>query len=209
MKTVLTMILGALFLVSQAGMAGAVQFDVAASIPLAAGVKMTLNSVDSVTNEFTKQIGASSTALTFNPMIFVPGEHNDINIWLPNHYFALDIAPDGAGTPDVTLKYTEGVNPNLADGKHGLGWKTVATFKRMTFQLPKNKEDDLSKKLLKDINNEHILASDIGTGSWLRVYFGIVTGDPTANEPAGSEVFSNGDRPGAYDGALVITASVV
>ena len=61
------------------------------------------------------------------------------------------------------------------------------------------------KKLLKDLASEHITVAET-TGGFLRVYTGVVTGD--ASTPAGGVPFTNADKPGAYNGTLVVTATV-
>jgi hypothetical protein len=44
------------------------------------------------------------------------------------------------------------------------------------------------------------------TGGWLRVYLGIATG--AAGEPTGTELFTNLDQPGTYDGTITFTSTV-
>ena len=91
-----------------------VSFLVSASVPLATGVTITASQVDSATNAFTTVAG---TTLSFDPMTY----DTTNNIYLPNHYFAIDVgAVGGAGAPDVTVTYVEGANPNGAT--NGLGW---------------------------------------------------------------------------------------
>lgn len=153
---------------------------------------------------------SSGVALSFDPLTF----NNASKIWLPDHYFTLDIGPTGGpGSTDVVLTYTEGANPN-APG-HGIGWKTTATFMRATVDGGGNTiETPLTahgpKRMLIELNGEHITPGEITNQGWLRVYIGVVSKDPgaTFQDPANSEVFSNVDHPGYYDGALVITATV-
>ena len=65
-----------------------------------------------------------------------------------------------------------------------------------------------AKKLLKNIIStpESLTAAELGS-NLLKIYIGINTGD--ASMPAGGEVISNLDKAGAYDGTLVVTATVV
>ena len=181
------------------GVAGAAttSFLVSASVPAATGVSITASSVNAATNAFTPVAG---TNLSFDPLAFQAAN----GIYLPNHFFAIDVGVvGGAGTPDVTVAYTEGLNPN-GTGK-GLGWHSTATFIRVegTTEVPLTTHGP--KKLLKDLSSEHITVAE-STGGFLRVYTGIVTGD--VSTPAGGVPFTNTDKPGSYNGTLVVTATV-
>jgi|CXWL01.1.fsa_nt_gi hypothetical protein len=181
------------------GLAGAAttSFLVSASVPAATGVSITASRVNSATNAFTPVAG---TNLSFDPLTF-----NAINgIYLPDHFFAIDVGVvGGAGAPSVVVAYTEGLNPNNP-GK-GLGWHSAATFIRVegTTEVPLTAHGP--KKLLKDISSENITSTET-TGGFLRVYAGILTGDATT--PATGVPFTNADKPGAYNGTLVVTATV-
>ena len=176
-------------------------YTVSASVPQATSVNMGATRVNSADNS---RSAVSGTALSFNPMTF-----NSANqIWLPDHYFAVDVAPGtGAGSTDVTLSYTEGANPN--NPGHGLGWKSTATFMKVAGSTETALSGHGPKKMLKDLSGEHVLPSVV-SGGFLRVDLGVVSKDPSAAipDPSASEVFTNADHAGAYDGSLVITATV-
>ncbi len=177
--------------------AATTNFLVSASVPSATGVSIVASQVDSATNDFTPVAG---TNLSFDPLTFEATNQ----IYLPNHFFAIDVGvTGGAGAPNVTVAYTEGLNPNTP-GK-GLGWHAAATFVRIegTTEVPLTAHGP--KKLLKDLTSENITSAET-TGGFLRVYTGIVTGDATT--PTGGVPFTNADKPGAYNGTLVVTATV-
>ena len=171
-------------------------FTVSATVPGATGVTINASSVTNSGGVFSSVTG---TALNFGTLTF-----NTINgIWLPGNYFAIDIGSSGgAGVPTTTVSYTEGANPNSPG--HGLGYKSAATFVKIVGTT----ETQLAshKKVLKNLTNEIVAPSEI-TGGFLRIYLGIVTGDP-ASTPADGEPFTNNDRPGTYDGTLLISATV-
>ena len=180
--------------------------NLSADIPAATSVSVNVSSVNSSTNQFSALSGSS---LTFNPMTL----DQTNKIYLPNHYFALDVGPaGGAGSINVTLTYTEGIPP--AGQTHGLGWKSTATFVRVVGATGNQTETGLTahgpKKLLKDLNGETILSSEV-SGGFFRMYLGIVTLDPAAafKDPAGAEVFSNADKPGNYSGTLLISTALL
>ncbi len=202
MKKLTSLLIAGLLLLAQAGPAGAAvqNFVVSATVPLATGVSITASRVTVPGNDFTT---ISGTALNFDPLTF----NSQLGIFLPNHYFAIDVGVVGAGAPDVTVTYNDNANPNSPG--HGLGWKSTATF----VKIVGNQETPLSghgpKKMLKDLNGEHVTAAETA-GAFLRMYVGIVTKDPSAAipDPAASELFTAADKPGTYDGTLVISATV-
>jgi hypothetical protein len=177
--------------------AATTSFLVSATIPVASGASITASRVSSTTLAFTPVAG---TNLSFDPMTF----NAPNGIYLPDHFFAIDVgAVGGAGAPDVVVTYTEGANPNSPNP--GLGDHSAATFVRIqgTTEVPLTSHGP--KKLLSNVVGEHITTAETA-GGFLRIYAGIVTGD--ASTPAGGIPFTNADQPGAYNGTLVVTATV-
>jgi hypothetical protein len=158
--------------------------------------------VDATTKLFT----AVGTTLSFNPLTY----NTKNSIWLPDHFFAIDVAPTGGGgSTDTTVSYAEPSSPNDATTGHGLGWKTTANFFKVSGTPAK--EDSLTahgKKMLKDLSGENIAPAEVA-GGYLRIYVGVVTKDPAAVplDPASSEPFTNVDVAGTYQGTLTITAT--
>ncbi len=203
MEKILRLVLISGFLLGSTGslMADTRTFTVSATIPPPSGVSLTAHSVNAATNVWTLVTG---TALNFDPMTY------DLTnqIYRPDHYFVINAGPiAGAGSTDVTVSYTEGANPNTAVGGHGLGWKTVATFVKVSGTTETNLAAHGPKKLLKDLTAEHITPAELGTGTF-RMYTGIELNPAATGEPAGAEVFSAADRVGSYTGSLVVTATV-
>jgi hypothetical protein len=204
MKRIFSFLCIVMFLmVMQVSSVWAATFTVSATLNAATGVAITVSSVNATSKAFTTLTG---TALSFNPLTF-----NTANsIWLPDHFFAVDVAPaGGGGSVDATVSYAEGTNPNTATTGHGLGWKSTATFVKVVGTT----ETVLSahgKKMLKDLSGEHITSTETA-GGYLRTYVGIVAKDPAAVplDPATSEPFTNVDVAGAYNGTLTVTATAV
>jgi len=204
MKKIAGLALVVAFLVGQPGMLLAEDtktFTLSASVPKATSVAITASKVVGTT--FTTMTG---TALSFDPMTF----QTTSKIWLPAHYFAVDIAPSNGGSAgtNVTVNYTEGANPN-GTGGHGLGWKSTATFMKVVGTTETALTIHGPKKMLKDVIGENILPGEVA-GGYLRVYLGIVTKDKAAayQDPSTSEPFTNADAPGVYDGTITFTATV-
>jgi hypothetical protein len=191
-----------LVLLVQVSSVWAVDFTVSANLDPATGVSITASSVDSTTKVFT----TVGTTLSFDPLIF----NTKNSVWLPDHFFAIDVAPTGGGgSTDTSVSYSEPSSPNDSTTGHGLGWKTTANFFKVSGTPAK--EDSLTahgKKMLKDLSGEHVLPAEVA-GGYLRIYVGIVTKDPAAVplDPASSETFTNVDMSGLYQGTLRITAT--
>lgn len=198
-----SLLLGLTFVFTTVTMADEVDFLVSATIPPASGVSIVATEVDAASNTF----GPAVTELDFDPMAF----NSQLGIWLPNHFFAVDVGvTGGAGSVDVTVTYAEGAKP--VGQAHGLGFKTTATFVKVTGPQNNQTETELAahgpKKLLKDIaGGEHITGPEL-LGGFLRVFVGIFPGDDQSIIGAGGETFTNADKPGDYDGTLTITATV-
>jgi hypothetical protein len=198
-------IMAMLFLAWQAlpVLAASSNFTVSATLTGATGVSITASSVNASTLKFTAVTGL---ALSFDPLTF----NTTSSIWLPDHFFAIDVAnTGGGGSVDTTVKYTEGTNQNSATTGHGMGYKTTATFIKvdatgdngLTAYGPKQKLIDLTGGL-------RILPADVA-GGYLRIYLGIVSKDPAAKylDPASSEPFTNADKSGPYNGQFLVTAT--
>jgi hypothetical protein len=210
MKKLLSIAAAGLFLLGQSGLVNAETYTLSATVPSATSVGFTVTRVDTSTTPNTRS-AVSGSALSFGTLHLVTNTDGS-SLFLPNNYFVIDVAAvGGAGSTDVTLAYTEGSNPNSPG--HGLGYKSVATLVKVSGSGSSQTEAVTAhgKKKLIDFATaaEHVTPAELA-GGFLRIYTGIVTKDPAAVplDPATSEVFSLGDKPGTYSGSLVITATV-
>lgn len=202
MKKVLSLIVAGVVIFAQSSFAEVKTYTVSATIPASSAVVINAFSVNSTSGTRTAVAG---TALSLDPLIYQPS----LGIYLPDHYFIIESGlGTGAGNQNIVIKYTEGTNPNTP--ANGLGWKTVATFNKVTGPTTEVAIAGHPKTMLKDLagTGKTITPAQIGTGL-LRMYVGAVTGDSALGEPTGSEVISNADRQGAYSGSIEITATVV
>ena len=206
MKKVLSIIVVGLFMICQAGTAGAVSFSVGANVPLAASVaiqafKVTCTNPNCTTS--TTDV-AASPSMDFAPLTF----NATNNIYLSDHYYQITVVPAGAGALNTTVTYTEGTNPNSPG--HGLGFKATAAFLKVVGNVETATAQTASNKLaLKDIGVVGVTSTGL-TGGYLKIYVGMETGGPSTNpSPAtGSEVTTSLDKTGSYTGTLVVTATV-
>ena len=179
-------------------------FTISASVPTATGVSITASSVAVPSNVFTS-LASNATMLSFDTMTFSA----TYGYWAPDHAFAIDVGTvGGSGNLTTVVTYTEGTNQNSATGGHGLGYKGIATFQKATVSGGVTSETSiaaLGKKRLIDLTSGATVTPAQISGGWLRVYLGIVT-NPA--DVLGSEIFSNIDHSGTYDGTITFTGTV-
>ena len=209
MKTKVSLFLGGLFLLCQAGTCWAsTAFTLSATVPLATGISIVVDSVNSVgTPVFTP---VSGTALSFDAGAGMT-LNTTYNILTPAVYYALNIsASGGSGLPDTTITYAEGTNPNSGSATlGGLGTKATATFAQELGSV--ETITALGKKRLIDLTGTvgHEPYTALATGSYLRVYVGIWTGSTVAPaDPLSGQPFTYSDAPGTYTGTLTVSATV-
>jgi len=210
MKNKLALVAAGLFLSGTVAMAATfpsgTSFTVQASVPRSSGIGITVNSVDAATSKIFTPV--ATTTLDFGTLSFVSGP----NIYLPDHFFVLDIAPlaGGAGLPDTTFTYTEGSKP--VGQVNGLGTKSSITYAKEVFTTSSTPPAETiltseGPQVMKNVSAKHIPSTDV-PGGWLRAYVGVCSGNP-ATDPTGCAPFTNADQAGAYSGQLVVTSTVV
>ncbi len=179
------------------------QFVVSATVPAATGISITATRVAVQGNVF----GSAVTAMDFNPLTF-----NAANgIWVPDHYFAVDVgATGGAGTPVVLVSYGSESSP--AGQAKGLGFKSTATFVKVTGTGASQTETSLTThgptKLLNQLTAGEVINASEVTGGFFRMYVGVYTGGNATIDGLGGVPFTNADVPGTYQGTLIVAATI-
>ena len=185
MKKTIGLLIAVVFMVMQAGMVSAAtrSFTLTASVPSATGVSINAASIAAATSTWTA-LASNATTMSFDTMTF----NSTYGYWAPDHYFAVDVGTTGgSGNLTTVVTYTEGTNQNAATGGHGLGYKGIATFMKVTGSGTSTTEASIAahgKKRLIDLTGETVTPAQV-SGGWLRVYLGIATG--AAGEPTGAE----------------------
>jgi len=172
-------------------------YNLSADIPDATGVSITANKIVGTT---WTPVG---TSLIYNMTYNTTNE-----VWLAAEYYAVDVAPTGGtGNPQTTVTFVQGNNPNGGTA-HGLGVKGAASFVSVTGPVGAQVETALPshpKEVFESVN-ETIQPSEL-TGGFLRMYFGINTGEEGTMPPK-AEVFTNADAPGDYEGTMTVSATL-
>ena len=217
MKTKLRLILGGLFLFSQAAMAQPT-ITLQAQLPLATGLTLTVNTIPAATQVFPTSGAVTNPStinfgtLAYNLLPLAPGVTTEPNTWQSASYFAIDItASGGTGVPLVNITYAEGSNPNAgtaAASLGGLGTKTTIAFDSVTTAAGSDKPTGLPQQRLIDLVTGGTLGevpvADIPLGGWERVYVGLWNG--ASGNPSNGKAFTSSDTPGTYTGVLTFTA---
>lgn len=195
-------------------------FYVSASVPYASGIIPTVTKIQYVEGGddlwLEQDVGTSLQFGELGLNTFIdPVTEAVNNIFLPQHYFAIDVGINGV-YPDngqISISYTDVVNPNAAQAKEGLATHATLTFKKVTITGVDTSGDPIEeettlgsgKYLLGDLPSGVTFASL--RGGWLRLYAGIVNLDPDAAipDPTGAEPFTPGDLGGAYEGYITLT----
>jgi len=197
-----------------------------ASMPTATGISISITPVDSKgTAESNDDVwGSPLTSLTpdFGTLEEVSGTDAQGHSWVffgSKTYFAIDIAWAGGAAPSAgTIQFTydpaaSSSPPGLPAGDNGLADRTTLTFAKTELLVwPTTTLDTLlglGKMKMSDLNGTTVTSADIA-GGWLRIYFGIATGDRTAipPEPAGTKTFSPADPAGTYTGVFTVSFTI-
>lgn len=208
MKKIMTVWTGVMLALSITQMAFAgssATFTMTAKIPEATVVAFIVSEVDPAPDpDVWTSLGEGSQTLAYD-MAF----NTATGLFLPKKFFAIDLATRDAsgataiGTPDLTITYTEGSNPNSAIGKPGLGDKGTITVVRVDTNSTTNKQEEaiLQAKSFSASNGDFISDSSFA-GGFGRVYLGISTGEGVGNP------FTFADKPGTYSGTVLLSSTV-
>lgn len=116
----------------------------------------------------------------------------DNNILLPDDYYAVDVGIVSNTGWQVTHDAT------------GLG--ELNDNVNVTFVTTDGSTDsELEKVSFSNSNGQSYTDSDFGTGEWLRIYYGIGTGD--GNDAAGVEPIGLDTPTGTYQGTVTLTVT--
>lgn len=123
--------------------------------------------------------------------------------FLANEYYAINVAPNGSGLINLKLNYEDKKWPTNQTVVDKLGTKGTATVAAVN---PNNVNDEtvLLTKSLIGSDNQTVLASDVPSGKYMRVYVALANG--TEATSVGVTPFTPADEPGLYEGTLTLTA---
>ncbi len=134
----------------------------------------------------------------------------DLGIFTTNTYYALDCGVNGGGP--WAIEHT--VSGDIADkGPNSLGDNIIVTFCKVT--KTKGDEGDVDvcdcdalnkRMILADATDVKVTSTELA-GGWLRIFYGIATGDPDAEEPVNAVPITATEKAGTQTGTIEITLS--
>ena len=190
----LILVLGLFCLQTVAARADGQLFMATAFVPTVSGTTMSAYKVT----------GGSELLLSDVLFDFGTLEYDGKNrVWFAPSYFHITVAAVQGVSPNVTVAYKEGYNPN-GNKDHALGAKTVITFTRLTATGQQDLMASHPMQALKDIGDVTVTPAELG-GDSLNIALGVYTGSPVV---AGAEPFTNVDIPGHYTGTLIVTSTI-
>ena len=190
-RLILTVML--VFSLSSVVFAGTSQsINVTANVPLVTdGMSVSISKVQGTTwtkNQTTMDFGT----LTYN---------TTYNIFMPTYYFAVDVGvTDNSGT---IWQLTHTRNSIQKDAANNLDGNVNVTFVQQT--PDPNNASTLQYISYASSNNVSYTKTQIGTGNWLRIYYGIGTGDPLKPDATGVTPIGADKPAGTYTGSVTIT----
>ncbi len=189
-KIWLSVVVGSLMLAGT-GFAGIQSKSVVikANIPYREGLSVAISRVHKVNGEETSD---PDTQISFNLQY-----NQEYHIFLADAYYVLDVGPE-TNASNWTLTYSAGniVGPNgyILDDHINVV---------MVKQMPKNKWSLLKKCAYGECRYVTFTKSDL-LGGWLRIYYGIATGDKEKDAP-NVKVITTDVPAGIYSGTITVS----
>jgi hypothetical protein len=201
-NTIAVVVLAVTVLVAQNVFAQAQPFTVQANVPASSTATFNVSRVVPGTPEvFTP---TATTNLDFGTLAFNTG----LGIFLPAHFWVIDVGANGAGSPDIGVTYTDTANPNGAlNGTNGLGrrgtiaYSQVVTNPNLSQTVTLIRGESLAQSNTAGGVNETAFAA-----GFLRVSVGIATGNVSLQE-GNATPFTSLDKPGTYSGTVTLSAT--
>lgn len=161
--------------------------DVAASIPQQNGLTVTVSRVVGTT-------WTNATSIDFGALVY----NGTNSVFTANPYYAIDVGVN-SNAADWTVTHKTASISNPA-GTDNLDKNINVNFVRQTGNTT---AVALSKVTFANSNNKAFTRSQL-TGGWLRIYYGIATGNTTSDAPGAVPI--NATKPyGDYKGSVTLT----
>jgi len=194
MKKSLILVMSAVMVVfcaAGAWAASSQSINVNASIPtMTGGLSVTVSRV----NGLGSAIFTPASSIDFGSLTWDTVNH----IFLPENYYAVDIGvTDNSGTA-WTITHTR---TSLAGNGNNLDNKVNVSFNKQTSATVSSELQKVSYGNSQSISYTKAQLA----GGWLRIYYGVGTGDPTKPDATGVTPIGLDTPAGTYNGAVTIT----
>ncbi len=131
--------------------------------------------------------------------------NTNLGIFLPSFFWVIDVAPNGAGNPDIDIEYLDTGAP--AGAIATLGQRGTISFAEVIPQ-PNNQPDQVNVikgESLAEADGDSIDETQFAAG-FARISVSTATGDPNLQEGT-AQPFTALDKDGVYNGQLKITTT--
>lgn len=126
--------------------------------------------------------------------------NNQYKIFMAPRYYAVDIGIDDNSGANWVVTHTV---QSVRSGGSNLDNNINVTFVK---QRDSNNGDQLNYTSLASSNGYQVTKSQI-SGGWLRIYYGIATGNTTKPDAPGVQVIDTNKPSGNYSGSVTITVT--
>lgn len=182
-----------LFLIS--GCFAVAAFGSVETVPLSATIPQQ-NSLSMSVFKVTGTNWAPATGIDLNALTYDPVK----NIFTSSYYFAVEIGIDSnASTWTVTH-----LRSSISNGTQNLDNNINVSFVKHVISTNLDVAPPLSKVSYANSNNLSFTKSQFTAGEYLRVYYGLATGDPLNDAPGASPLTAT-KGSGSYSGSVSFT----
>jgi hypothetical protein len=169
-----------------------------ATVPtVTGGLSVSVNKVDVATGK----VWTPATSISFGTLAWHPEVGTNglpLNIFLPDSYYAVDIGVTDNTSTAWTITHTRA---SLAGQGTNINDKVNVSFNKQT---DGTHGTELSKFSFGDSNSKAFTKATL-SGGWLRIYYGIGTGDPAKPDATGVTPIGLDTPSGTYTGSVTIT----
>lgn len=199
-------VMAGICLASSAVYAQTEDFTVTVNMPTADVASFTVNRVVENADGTSTWTEVDTTNLDLGDLSLVTGTDADgepFQVFLPNHYYAIDVGSNGAGNPDVQISLTADTKP--ADATSGLPEHGAITVAEVIFGQP------VPNNILSgSFNQMDGYTYEAPTGSWTRISIGAATGedvDGTFDDNSNAVPFTASNPAGTYTATIQLSAT--
>ena len=185
------------FCATGAWAAGSQTVTVNAVVPtVSGGLTLSISKINATSGVWTK----NQTSINFGTLTW----NTTYSIFTASSYYAVDVGvADNSGTV-WTLTHTRASLKK--DATNNLDNNVNVAFAKETLNSSgATVETALAKYSFNNSQNVHYTKTQIGSGYWLRMYYGIGTGDPAKPDASGVTPIGLDKPAGTYAGSITIT----
>lgn len=165
-----------------------------ASIPSQQGLTATISRIEPGAGQGGSDLWTTVSEMDFGELVY----DSDNGIFRSPVYFAVDV---GVNANSGSWTITHEAN-SITNGSDNLDSNINVVF---VAQRSDGSSTQLAKRSYGNSNNYEVTQSQVGSGAWLRIYYGIATGQ---NDAPGVTPITMEKAAGDYQGSVTLTLTV-